>query len=162
VRRPIRILCLCAAVLALTGCGSQSAPTGSGSTTTPTSVGHPPVFPVTVTRTGGIAGFRDRVVVARDGLVSITGKAQAARQCRLTPDAIQRLTMAASTVAWQRVTPASTAPSFPDDMVTMVESPAGGPVRVEDPKVGAGGRVFNELLNDLFGGTAGSRMCKPA
>ena len=50
---------------------------------------------------------------------------------------------------WSRITPASTAPSFPDDLVAMVRSPAGGPVRLEDPKVGAGGKVLRELMDDL-------------
>ncbi len=122
---------------------------------------QPAVFPVTITRTGGIAGFHDVLVVSGDGLVSVTRKGQEPRQCRLTPVALERLTTAASQVPWSRVTPAGTRPSFPDDMVTMVLSPAGGPVRLEDPRVGAGGQVFHELLNDLHGGPAASRMCTP-
>jgi hypothetical protein len=157
-----RVICFTAALVAVTACGSQNAVTGPGSTTAPTSVSQPSVFPLTITRTGGIAGFQDVLVVARDGMVSITRRAQARRQCRLTPDAVERLTKAASQVPWARITPASTAPSFPDDLVAMVRSPAGGPVRLEDPKVGAGGQVFNELLNDLLRGAAGSRMCTPA
>jgi hypothetical protein len=174
MRRLTRVICSTAAVVTMTACGSQSAPTGSGSPSsepsatsagsaaTPTRETQPGVFPVTITRIGGVAGFHDLLVVAGDGMVSVTRKAKERQRCRLTPEAIQRLTTATAAVPWPRITRATTNPSFPDDMVTMVESPAGGPVRVEDPKVGAGGRVFNELLNDLFGGTAGSRMCKPA
>jgi hypothetical protein len=47
-------------------------------------------------------------------------------------------------------------PAFPDDMVSMVLSPLGGPVRLEDPMVGAAGQVFQELLNDLSVGTTAS------
>lgn len=161
MRHLTRVLCCSAAVLAMSACGSQSASTGSASTTTPTSENQSSVFPLTITRTGGIAGFRDVLVVAGDGLTSITRKAHAQRQCRLTPDAIERLTTAASQVPWPRITPASANPSFPDDMVTMVQSPAGGPVRLEDPQVGAGGQVFHELLGDLDGGRAASHMCTP-
>ena len=157
-----RIICLSAAVVAMTACGSRSAATGPGSTTAPTSASQPSVFPVTITRTGGIAGFKDVVVVARDGMVSATRKAQAPRKCRLTQDAVQSLTAATSQVPWPRTTEASSKPSIADDMVTMVRSPAGGPVRLDDPKVGTAGQVFNELLNDVFGGTSGSRMCTPA
>lgn len=155
-------------VVAMAACDSQHPSTGSATTPTsdpPTnSESQPAVFPVTITRTGGIAGFRDVLVVAADGLVSVTRKGQARRQCRLTPAAVERLTTAASQVPWPRITPASSQPSFPDDLVTMVQSPAGGPVRLADPElgaVGARGQVFHELLGDLTGPPAASRMCQP-
>ena len=152
MRRTARFLCSAAAVLGLTACGSQGAPT----TTTP-----PSVFPLTITRTGGIAGFQDVLVVSSDGLVSVTQKGHAPRQCRLNPDAAKRLTTGAAKVPWTRLTPGSTTASFPDDLTTMVLSPVGGPVRVEDPQVGAAGAVFNELVNDLNGGRSASGMCTP-
>jgi len=140
----------------MAACGSQSASTGSGSLSS-----QPAVFPVTITRTGGIAGFQDVVVVADDGQVSVTRKGQQQRHCRLTPEAVEQLRTAASQVPWAR-TPASTQPAFPDDMVSMVRSPAGGPVRLDDPKVGAGGKAFQELLSDLSGGQTTPRLCKAA
>jgi hypothetical protein len=120
------------------------------------------VFPLTITRTGGIAGFQDVLVVAADGLVSVTLKGQQQRQCQLTPDAVNRLATATSQVPWARITPASTQPAFPDDMVSMVLSPAGGPVRLEDPMVGAAGQVFQELVSDLSVGRAAPSLCKAA
>lgn len=154
MRQLSRILCSASLVVAMTAaCG--------GSATTPTRQSQPAVFPLTITRTGGIAGFRDVLVVAGDGLVAVTRKGQAPRRCQLTPTALERLTTAASQVPWSRITPANTHPSFPDDMVTTVQSPAGGPLRLEDPQAGSGGRVFHDLLNDLHGGAAASRMCTP-
>jgi hypothetical protein len=153
MRHLTRVPFLTSLVVLMTSCG--------GSSVSPSRESQPAVFPVTLTRTGGIAGFQDVLVVSGDGLVSVTRKGQEPRQCRLTPVALERLTTAASQVPWSRVTPAGTHPSFPDDMVTMVQSPAGGPVRLEDPRVGAGGQVFHELLNDLHGGPAASRMCTP-
>src|SRR5680860_126129 len=97
MRQRVRVVCCTAAVAAMTACGSQS-PSNSPS--------PPSVFPLTITRDGGVAGF-------------------------------------------------------PDDLVTMVLSPAGGPVRVEDPQIGAAGPVFNELVNDLNGGRSASSMCTP-
>ena len=155
-----RVLCPTAVVVAMTACGGSA-------TTTPTTQSHPAthptraLFPVTIMRTGGIAGFRDVLVVAGDDLVSVTRKGQKPQQCRLTPGAVWRLTTAASQVPWARVTPADTRPSFPDDLVTTVRSPAGGPFRLEDPQVGAGRHVFLELLGDLSGGPAASRRCTP-
>jgi len=154
MRQLSRILCSASLVVAMTAaCG--------GSATTPTRQSQPAVFPLTITRTGGIAGFRDVLVVAGDGLVAVTRKGQAPRRCQLTPTALERLTTAASQVPWSRITPANTHPSFPDDMVTTVQSPAGGPLRLEDPQAGSGGQVFHDLLNDLHGGPTASRMCTP-
>jgi hypothetical protein len=134
---------------------APSAPTVSGS------LHRAVVFPLTITRTGGFAGFQDVLVVARDGRVTFTRRGLAQR-CRLTPAAVRRLTMAASLVRWARIAPDSGQARFPDDMVLMAKSPAGGPVRLENPRIGAAGKVFQELLTDIGGGLATSRMCKAA
>jgi len=151
------VFCPAAVVLVLSACGAQAAPGRAPAT----SASPPSVFPLTITRTGGIAGFQDVLMVDSEGLVTVTQKAQVRRQCRLTPEATRRLTTAASTVLWTHLSPGSTSASFPDDMVTMVASPAGGPVRLEDPQAGAGGPVLNELLVDLSGGRSASGQCKP-
>jgi len=151
--------------MAMAACGSQSASTVSKSppsTVSKAPPSHRAVFPLTVTQTGGIAGFQDVLVVADDGLVSVTHKGQQQRHCQLTPEAVERVKTAASQVPWPRITPASTQPAFPDDMVSMVRSPAGGPVRLEDPRVGPAGKVFQELLTDVSGGTTAPRLCKAA
>src|SRR5665811_4546 len=76
MRHLSRILCATAVVVGATAScgGSATTPTRPA---TPTSQSQPAVFPLTVTRTGGIAGFRDVLVVAGDGLVSVTRKGQA-------------------------------------------------------------------------------------
>jgi hypothetical protein len=152
MRRITSVLCSATAVLTVVACGSPSSSPGAP---------QPSVFPLTITRTGGIAGFHDVLVVTADGLVSVTPKGKALRRCRLTSEAAGRLATAASTVPWSRLTPGSTGPAFPDDLVTMVRSPAGGPVRLEDPLLGAAGPVFNALANDLNGGRSASGMCAP-
>jgi len=153
--RPLsRVLYSAAAMMTATAaCGG---PAG-----TPTSQSHPAGFPVTITRTGGIAGFHDVVVVTGDGLVTVTHKGQGSRHCRLTPGAMQRLATAASQVPWPRSAPASPQASIPDDMVSTVQSPAGGPVRLEGSRAGKGGHVFVELLNDLNDEQAAPRVCPP-
>jgi len=117
---------------------------------------------VTITRTGGIAGFEDVLVVAGDGQVSVTHTGQEQRHCQVTPEAFNHLRTAAAQVPWSRITPDSGQARFPDDMVTMAKSPAGGPVRLEDPRIGAGGKVFQELLTDVSVGPAAPRLSKSA
>ena len=126
------------------------------------SASHRGVFPLTMTRTGGFAGFQDVVVVARDGLVSVTRRAQKQGPCRLTPAAAGRVRTAAAAVPWAGLTPDRGQARFPDDMVVMVRSPAGGPVRLEEPKLGASGKVFQTVLSDILSGPAASVMCKAA
>jgi len=160
MRQLVRVICCTAAVTAMTACGSQSASNRSSNSPSNGS-SQPSVFPLTITRVGGVGGFHDVLVVTGDGLVSVTQKGKTQRQCRLTPEAATRLTTAASQVPWTHITPGKTSAAFPDDLITMVLSPAGGPVRVEDPQVGAAGPVFNELVNDLNGGRSASGMCTP-
>jgi hypothetical protein len=119
---------------------------------------------LTVKRTGGLAGFQDVLVVARDGLVSVTHRGQKRRQCKLTPVALELVTKAASQVPLHDRPSVGTQPSFPDDLVTLVLSPSGGPVRLEALGRGLGSRAqaFQDLLNDLLnGGAAASQRCAP-
>jgi hypothetical protein len=130
---------------------------------------HPPgtrapgaqtLFPLTITRTGGIAGFQDRLVVAGDGLVTVSRAGQRPRRCRLTRPALTRLAASAARVPWSTLPAESREPSFPDDMVTSVQSRAGGPVALDDPRVAGGRRGLVTLLNDLTG-ASGSSTCRP-
>ena len=143
--------CLAVAV-ATTACASPKGPPGTS---------QPAVFPLTITRIGGIAGFHDVLIVNGDGIVSVTQKGRTRWQCKLTPGAAKRVETAASAVPWPRLTVNSTSAGFPDDLVTLVQSPAGGPVRLEDPQTGAAGAVFNDLINDLHSGRSASGMCPP-
>lgn len=143
--------CLAFAV-ATTACGSPKGPP---------SMSQPAAFPLTITRIGGIAGFQDVLIVNGDGLVSVTQKGRPRWQCRLTPVAARRVATAVSAVPWPRLTAKSTSARFPDDLVTLVQSPAGGPVRLEDPQTGAAGAVFSDLINDLHSGRSAAGTCRP-
>jgi hypothetical protein len=125
------------------------------------------VFPLTLTRTGGIAGFQDVLVVAGNGRVSVTRRA--AEAGRLPAHVGGRQAgengRVPGAMGWPH--PGRRPGQFPDDMVVMVRSPAGGPVRLEDPKVGASGKVFQSLLDDVLSGPAaveyvqGRRLTRP-
>jgi hypothetical protein len=150
------------AMVSLFAVATTPAIADSSPTSALSSPSYAEVFPVTITRTGGIAGFQDVLVAGSDGLVSVTDKSQEQRHCRLTPEAVTRLRTAAAEVPWSRITPDRGEARFPDDLVTMVRSAAGGPVRLEDPRVEAGGKAFQELLTDLSVGPAAPRVCKSA
>jgi hypothetical protein len=148
-------------VAMISGCGEPSPTPKNGSAATAKTRSVPNVFPVTVSRTGGIAGFQDVLTVAGDGVVSLARKGKPQTRCQLTPATFQRLTSAAARLPWSRITAANTQPSFPDDMVTTMQSPAGGPVRVQDPLAGRTGEVFAELLSSLTNGPSSRRLCAP-
>lgn len=120
-----------------------------------------PVFPLTITRTGGVAGFQDVVVVAGDGLVSVERRGRQRWSCRLPPETLERLAAVAVRMPWGWISTDGSRPASPDDLVVTVASPAGGPVRLPDPELGAVGRDFHLLLADLNRGPGGSRMCTP-
>jgi|SRR5450631_198338 len=154
MRHLARAVCLTAIVVAATaGCGGSTTPSSAQSQTQ--------AFPLTITRTGGIAGFRDVLVVTADGLVSVTRAGQKPRQCRLTAGVAQQLTAAMSAVTWPTATPTKTRAAFPDDLVTTMASPGVGPLRAEDPQAGPAGRLVLELLNDINDGAAAALLCRP-
>ncbi|MEV6527330.1 hypothetical protein AB0M43_35935 [Longispora sp. NPDC051575] len=76
------------AALALAACGTGDSPT----TTAPTAMGTPKPstqaidHPITVSRTGGLAGVQDTWTVDANGLWQTTSRDQAARSGRLTSD----------------------------------------------------------------------------
>lgn len=163
MRHLTRLLCSTAVAIAVTAaCGGFSATPSAKPSATPTTGGRPTPFPVTITRAGGVAGFRDGLVVSVDGLVSITRKGQKPRRCRLTAGALNRLKTAASALPRSRIKPANTNPVVADELVTTVRSPAGGPIRLEGPGATKQAQVFLDLLNELFtGDRASSRTCRP-
>ena len=97
-----------AAVLALGGCGGGSStatgtsPTGTG-TSSPTAAA---AYPVTITRTGGLAGFDDRLVLEQDGSVTGTTKAGPV-SCRVRADVADALAHAAATAPTEGTGPTS-------------------------------------------------------
>ncbi|MDQ1483476.1 MAG: hypothetical protein QOF35_1552 [Actinomycetota bacterium] len=147
------VLAVLAVLVTMTACG--------GTLATPPRQTQQAGFPVTITRIGGIAGLHDVLTVTGDGRVSVTRSGQGLRRCQLTEAAVKPLTTAASQVPFSRIPPARTQPSFPDDLVTTLSSPAGGPVNLEDPQAKSG-QVFLDLLNVLTGDpAAAARTCRP-
>ena len=94
----------------------------------------PGALPVTVTRTGGFAGFDDRVVVGTDGIASVSSRGQEPVRCKLDAGFLTTLTTAVSQVDWKSVGVTKPTVRHPDDMIIAVAA-GGGLARLEDPKL---------------------------
>ncbi|TWD73388.1 hypothetical protein FB561_7277 [Kribbella amoyensis] len=146
----------------LAGCGDDtgaggtptSAPTRAPSSAAPTGE----VFPVTVTRTGGFAGFDDRVVIGKDGVASVSQRAKDPVRCKLDPSLLTTLTTALEQVDWAAV--GSTKPTFrhPDDLIVAV-SAGGGTARIEEPKLKPLMAPVSKLLTEAT--VPPGKLCKP-
>lgn len=114
------LLAIAAALLAMSGCrsggSSPSASTGG--------------FPVTITRTGGIAGFHDKAVIGNDGSAIVTTRA-GTRTCAVTRSFLEQLRQGVSSLAGST---APTTAAHPDDMVVLISTPQGS-IRLDNPAV---------------------------
>ncbi|GAA1129429.1 hypothetical protein GCM10009630_29170 [Kribbella jejuensis] len=100
---------------------TQSAPVGAG-------------LPLTVSRTGGFAGFNDQVQVGADGVATVTARGKDTIRCKLDPSLLTTLSTAAEKVDWASLTPSKPSTRHPDDMIIAV-SANGKTARLEDPQL---------------------------
>jgi hypothetical protein len=122
-------------VLATTGCGSE--PPSPGGSATPT--GRATAFPLTVTRSGGIAGFRDLLTVTADGHVTGTTKGGTV-DCTTDPSVAATLAAALGSAGGQ--------PRSGSDRMTVTVSGGGQQVSLgEASGPGSAASVATELLN---------------
>ncbi|WP_344180296.1 hypothetical protein [Kribbella lupini] len=155
-----------AAGLLLAGCGDDSGAGSSPSpstpatttpaTTTPTP-STPTALPITVTRTGGFAGFDDRVVIGTDGVTTVSQRGKQTHKCKLDAAFLTSLQTAVSEVDWAAI--GSTKPSIrhPDDMIIAI-SAGGGMARMEDPRLKPLATPVTQLLTEA---AAPGKLCKP-
>lgn len=170
----VRILVAGSVVLALAACGSGgSGPTPGGETGASTSVPSSPAtsspstpprtaaaaFPLTVSRTGGIAGFHDVVVLQADGRLEVNSRGHTS-SCRLKPEVLKDILRAVGGVPWQRLAPADSRPKHPDDMVLLVASEGRrAPARLDDPLLGGLQQQLSDLVVDSSGPNPAHELC---
>lgn len=129
-----------------TGTGSPSAPTlptASVTQSTPVSTG----LPLTVSRTGGFAGFDDQVQIGTDGVATVSKRGKETIRCKLDASLLTTITTAAQQVDWASLVAGKPATKHPDDMIVAV-SANGRTARIEDPKVKPLAAPVTKLLTE--------------
>ncbi len=141
----------------LTGCGSESGagspstpstsaptlPTASVTQSTPVGTG----LPLTVSRTGGFAGFDDQVQIGTDGVATVSKRGKETIRCKLDASLLTTITTAAQQVDWASLGATKPATKHPDDMIVAV-SANGRTARIEDPKVKPLAAPVTKLLTE--------------
>ncbi len=143
--RPAVALSALALMTLLAGCGRDGSGSGSQHTdpTPRTTTAADGGFPLSISRTGGIAGFADTVVIARDGTVQRKVGASEST-CTLDPAALQQLSDAVASLAGKS---AATTAEHPDELVVVLSS-ASGSARVGEGDLPAGAEAQVKALLD--------------
>jgi hypothetical protein len=146
--------------VALTGCGNESGSQGAPASTPPTpptlptatpsatpSAPDSSALPLTVSRTGGFAGFDDHVLIGTDGVATVTKRGKQTIRCKLDPALLTSLTTAAQQVDWNSMVATKPATKHPDDMIVAVSS-NGKTARLEDPRLKPLATPVSQLLTE--------------
>jgi hypothetical protein len=153
-----------AAGLALTGCGNESGSSGtpvSAPPTLPTVTQSTPIrsgLPLTVSRTGGFAGFDDQVLIGTDGIATVSARGKETIRCKLDPSLLKSITSAAQQVDWASLIATKPTTKHPDDMIVAV-SANGKTARLEDPKVKPLAAPVSKLLTEAA--IPPGELCRP-
>jgi len=113
---------------------------------------------MTVTRTGGFAGFDDQVVVDAEGVATVSSRGKETVRCKLDPSVLTPLASAAEQVDWASLTVTKPSARHPDDMVIAV-SANGKLARLDDPKLKPLTTPVSKLLTEAK--IPPGNLCKP-
>lgn len=160
----LRLLLLTSLAL-VSACGSGASGSGSAGSgaaaSDGTTSGSPAtsVFPVTLTRVGGVAGFNDRVVVQVSGATGVSTRSGARPGCTLTPAALAGLDRAVRELDANPPTAPTSTGRVSDRMAVTVTwtRPDGSGILGEaaGDEVGA----VTGLLDDVTGASAAYALC---
>lgn len=114
--------------------------------------------PLTVTRTGGFAGFNDKVFIDTDGIASVSTRGKDPVRCKLDAGFLGTITDAVKQVDWADVGITKPSVRHPDDMIIAV-STSGGLARLEDPKLKPMVAPVSKLLTEAA--VPPGKLCKP-
>ena len=166
MRNPSRFAVVAAvAGLVLSGCGNDSGgvanpPPSPAPSSTPTVTQSTPVgagLPLTVSRRGGFAGFDDQVVIATDGVATVSSHGKETIRCKLDPSLLTTISTAAEQVDWASLVATKPTVKHPDDMILAVTA-NGKTARLEDPKLKPLAAPVSKLLTEAT--NPPGKLCK--
>ena len=137
----------------LSACGSTDPPIPQPPSTTATRQAS---FPLTIQRTGGIAGFRDTISIDADGHV-LAGTKQGQVSCDLDRTSLAVLNEAALQV--HDTDQPTGAPSTMADHMDVLFGAGTGLVHLDDTRVARAEPVVTQLLADVTGPAAQRKLC---
>jgi hypothetical protein len=115
-------------------------------------------LPLIITRTGGFAGFDDRVTVGTDGIASVVKNGKGSVRCKVDSGLLATITTAVQRVDWSKIGTTKPTIRHPDDMVIAVAA-GGRQARLEDPKVKPLVDPVSKLLSEAT--VPPGKLCKP-
>lgn len=153
--------------LVLTGCGSESDGGSGGTPSSPPTPTMPTItqssaartgLPLVVTRTGGFAGFDDKVVIDTGGVATVSSRGKTTVHCKLDQSLLTTITAAAQQVDWDSLPVVKPSIRHPDDMIVAVTA-NGKTARLEEPRVKAMTAPVSTLLTEAT--IPPGKLCKP-
>jgi hypothetical protein len=119
-------------------------------------------FPITVSRTGGIAGFRDVVELQADGTATVSRKATPTQRCRVDPGLMEQIRASVEAVDWpapgsSRATP----PGKMSDQMFVTVTSGRHRASLDAPGIGKLAGPLGRLLNDVSQPEAARTLCQP-
>lgn len=137
----------------VSSCGSADPQIPATSSTTASKQSS---FPLTVQRTGGIAGFRDTISIDADGHVLAATK-QGQVSCDLDKASLATLNDAALQV--QDTDQPTAPPTGQPDSMSVLFGAGTGLLAIDDARVAQAEPVVTQLLADVTGPAAGRKLC---
>lgn len=121
------------------------------------------VFPITVERRGGIAGFRDKIVIAADGTATVTHQTGGPQTCRVDADLMKQIVVAAGLVTWAgRSSGVTTPPGRISDQMWVTVSSGTHHASLSDPGVAKLAGPLGQLLGNITAPVGERTLCQPS
>jgi len=151
-------LCLLAS---LGGCGTASSPSASPppSLMSSSSTTALPAFPLTIARSGGIAGLADTVVIKADGASTVTSRTSGATSCRISSADLVTLSGQVLVVITAATTSATPDRQVADAIHVTLTAGDRAPFTMSEPPDPAPPAV-GRLLDDVTGASPAYQICR--
>jgi hypothetical protein len=155
-----RVLPVTACALLVAACGSPAAGPADTGGAAGGSGASSSFSPITVTRSGGVAGFHDRITVGPDGTAIVTTRRGPETRCEVDRPLLRSIAAGAARVDWSSLPAPQTSAAHPDDLVVVVGA-SGHAARIDNPVVQPLRQPLTDLLNDATAPPARRTHCRP-